>query len=96
MVCPPERPSNRWKVLLRDDRPISRPIPRFLFGAEQLDGMYPPTNLWQAQKVFFLILTVAKSTPPGGNIAVDYNRGYISTNVSRTPEPGGRVWLRHV
>ena len=62
---------------------------RFLFGAEQPDGMYPPTNLCQAQKDFFLILTDAKSAPPGGNIAVDYNRDYISTL-----NPNPQFWSR--
>jgi len=62
---------------------------RLLFGAQQPDGKYPPTNLCQPQKDFFMILTNAKSAPAGGNIAVDENREYIST---LNPDP--RFWLR--
>jgi hypothetical protein len=62
---------------------------RFLFGAEQPDGHYPPSNLCQPQKDFFLVLTNAKSAPPGGNIAVDANRDYIST---LNPDP--LFWAR--
>jgi len=62
---------------------------RFLFGAQQPDGRYPTTNECQPQKDFFMILTNAKSAPPGGNIAVDGNRQYI-TNLNPNP----RFWAR--
>ena len=62
---------------------------RFLFGAEQPDGFYPPHNLCSPQKDFFMILTNAKSAPPGGNIAVDSSGEYISTL-----NPGADFWTR--